>query len=30
MEGIYITEDYINRKPAFDVKIKPIDRIHWM
>jgi hypothetical protein len=26
MDGIYITEDYINRKPSFDGKIKPIDR----
>ena len=26
MDGIYITEDYINRTPSFDGKIKPIDR----
>ena len=26
MDGIYITEDYINRKPSFDGKIKPIDK----
>ena len=26
MDGIYVTEDYINRKPSFDGKIKPIDR----
>jgi hypothetical protein len=26
MDGIYITEDYINRKPSFDGKIKSIDR----
>ena len=26
MDGIYITEDYINRQPSFDGKIKPIDR----
>jgi hypothetical protein len=26
MDGIYITEDYINRIPSFDGKIKPIDR----
>jgi hypothetical protein len=26
MDGVYITEDYINRKPSFDGKIKPIDR----
>jgi hypothetical protein len=26
MDGVYITEDYINRKPSFDGKIKPIDK----
>ena len=26
MDGIYITEDYINRKPSFDGKIIPIDK----
>ena len=26
MDGVYITEDYINRKPSFDEKIKPIDK----
>jgi hypothetical protein len=26
MDGIYITEDYINRKPSFDGKIKSIDK----
>jgi hypothetical protein len=26
MDGIYITEDYINRTPSFDGKIKPIDK----
>jgi hypothetical protein len=26
LDGIYITEDYINRTPSFDGKIKPIDR----
>jgi len=26
MDGVYITEDYINRTPSFDGKIKPIDR----
>jgi len=26
MDGIYITEDYINRQPSFAGKIKPIDR----
>jgi hypothetical protein len=26
MDGIYITEDYINRQPSFEGKIKPIDR----
>lgn len=26
MDGVYITEDYINRKPLFDGKIKPIDK----
>jgi hypothetical protein len=26
IDGIYITEDYINRTPSFDGKIKPIDR----
>jgi hypothetical protein len=26
MDGIYITEDYMNRTPSFDGKIKPIDR----
>jgi hypothetical protein len=26
LDGVYITEDYINRKPSFDGKIKPIDR----
>jgi hypothetical protein len=26
MDGIYITEDYINRTPSFDGKIKSIDK----
>jgi hypothetical protein len=26
MDGVYITEDYINRKPSFDGKIKSIDK----
>jgi hypothetical protein len=26
MDGVYITEDYVNRTPSFDGKIKPIDR----
>ena len=26
IDGVYITEDYQNRKPSFDGKIKPIDR----
>ena len=26
MDGVYITEDYLNRTPSFDGKIKPIDR----
>jgi len=26
MDGVYITEDYKNRKPSFDGKIKPIDK----
>jgi hypothetical protein len=26
MDGVYITEDYINRVPSFDGKIKPIDK----
>jgi hypothetical protein len=26
MDGVYITEDYKNRTPSFDGKIKPIDR----
>jgi hypothetical protein len=26
MDGVYITEDYINRIPSFDGKIKPIDK----
>jgi hypothetical protein len=26
LDGIYITEDYVNRKPSFEGKIKPIDR----
>ena len=26
MDGIYITEDYINRTPSFSDKIKPIDK----
>ena len=26
LDGVYITEDYINRTPSFDGKIKPIDR----
>lgn len=26
MDGVYITEDYINRTPTFDSKIKPIDK----
>ena len=26
MDGVYITEDYINRTPSFDGKIKPIDK----
>jgi len=26
LDGIYITEDYINRTPSFSEKIKPIDR----
>jgi hypothetical protein len=26
MDGVYITEDYINRTPSFDGKIKSIDR----
>jgi hypothetical protein len=26
MDGVYITEDYINRKPSFDGKIIPIDK----
>lgn len=26
LDGVYITEDYINRKPSFDGKIKPIDK----
>ena len=26
MDGIYITEDYINRTPSFATKIKPIDK----
>ena len=26
MDGIYITEDYINRTPSFDGKIIPIDK----
>lgn len=26
LDGIYITEDYINRKPSFSDKIKPIDK----
>ena len=26
MDGAYITEDYINRTPSFDGKIKPIDK----
>ena len=26
LDGVYITEDYINRTPSFDGRIKPIDR----
>jgi hypothetical protein len=26
LDGLYITEDYINRVPSFDGKIKPIDK----
>jgi hypothetical protein len=26
MDGVYITEDYLNRIPSFDGKIKPIDK----
>ena len=26
LDGIYITEDYVNRKPSFSDKIKPIDK----
>jgi hypothetical protein len=26
MDGVYITEDYINRTPSFNGKIKPIDK----
>jgi hypothetical protein len=26
MDGVYITEDYINRTPSFDVKLKQIDK----
>ena len=26
MDGVYITEDYLNRVPSFDGKLKPIDR----
>jgi hypothetical protein len=26
MDGVYITEDYINRTPSFDGKIKSIDK----
>jgi hypothetical protein len=26
LDGVYITEDYIDRTPSFDGKIKPIDK----
>jgi hypothetical protein len=26
MDGVYITEDYINRTPSFDGKLKSIDK----
>ena len=26
LDGVYITEDYVNRTPSFSDKIKPIDR----